>query len=144
MFSVLFEVVSAYGTVGLSLGYPDIDASFSAEFSIISKLVIIAMQIRGRHRGLPYALDKAILLPSEGLQKKEEDDATQRIARRNSMTSQAGGGPGMGPSSGANDLTKLQSTTSSEQARARVRGRWSDVISQALSAGPVNRKARES
>ena len=84
LFSVLFEIVSAYGTVGLSLGYPDIDASFSAEFSVVSKLVIIAMQIRGRHRGLPYELDRAILLPSDSLHKKEDEDAAMRIQRRNS------------------------------------------------------------
>lgn len=85
MFSVLFEIVSAYGTVGLSLGYPGINASFSAEFKVISKLVIIAMMIRGRHRGLPYALDRAILLPSENLHKKEAEEATRRHERRNSM-----------------------------------------------------------
>ncbi|KAF7914461.1 uncharacterized protein EAF01_000867 [Botrytis porri] len=84
MFSVLFEIVSAYGTVGLSLGYPGIDASLSAEFNVVSKLVIIAMQIRGRHRGLPYELDRAILLPSEHLAEKEALDATQRVHRRNS------------------------------------------------------------
>ena len=53
IFSVLFEIISAYGTVGLSLGYPNTNASFSAQFNVVSKLVIIAMQIRGRHRGLP-------------------------------------------------------------------------------------------
>ncbi|TEY87537.1 hypothetical protein BOTCAL_0001g00640 [Botryotinia calthae] len=84
MFSVLFEIVSAYGTVGLSLGYPGIDASLSAEFNVVSKLVIIAMQIRGRHRGLPYELDRAILLPSEHLAEKEALDAAQRVYRRNS------------------------------------------------------------
>ncbi|KAF4544113.1 Cation transporter [Lasiodiplodia theobromae] len=90
LFSVLFEIVSAYGTVGLSLGYPNINASFSAEFKTLSKLIIIAMQIRGRHRGLPYALDRAILLPSETLHKKEDDDAGRRaaIARRNSNLSE--------------------------------------------------------
>ncbi|THX51699.1 potassium transport protein TRK1/TRK2 [Aureobasidium pullulans] len=82
MFSVLFEIVSAYGTVGLSLGYPTINASFSAEFATLSKLIIIAMMIRGRHRGLPYALDRAILLPSENLNKNEEDGAT--VAREDS------------------------------------------------------------
>ena len=84
MFSVLFEIVSAYGTVGLSLGYQGIDASFSAEFKVLSKLVICAMMIRGRHRGLPYALDRAILLPSEKLQKKEAEDGNRR-ARRGSI-----------------------------------------------------------
>ncbi|KAH0301291.1 potassium transport protein TRK1/TRK2, partial [Aureobasidium melanogenum] len=76
MFAVLFEIVSAYGTVGLSLGYPTINASFSAEFATLSKLVIIAMMVRGRHRGLPYALDRAILLPSENLNKNEAEGAT--------------------------------------------------------------------
>jgi hypothetical protein len=85
LFSVLFEIVSAYGTVGLSLGYTGINASFSAEFGVIAKLVIIAMQVRGRHRGLPYELDKAILLSSEHLQEKEAADAAQRVrSRRNS------------------------------------------------------------
>lgn len=73
MFSVLFEIVSAYGTVGLSLGFPDSDASFSAQFNVIGKLVIIAMQIRGRHRGLPYELDRAILLPNEHRQAMEAE-----------------------------------------------------------------------
>ena len=62
LFSVLFEIVSAYGTVGLSLGYPDYNASFSGQFGVVSKLVIIAMQIRGRHRGkLPSRVPSKIL-----------------------------------------------------------------------------------
>ena len=85
MFSVLFEIVSAYGTVGLSLGYPGTNASLSAQFKVISKLVIVAMMLRGRHRGLPYALDRAILLPSENLHKKEAEEATRRHQRRNSL-----------------------------------------------------------
>ncbi|PYH97492.1 potassium ion transporter [Aspergillus ellipticus CBS 707.79] len=88
IWSVLFEVVSAYGTVGLSLGYPGIDASFSSEFKVLSKLVIIAMQVRGRHRGLPYALDRAILLPSESLNQNEIADAERRMRRRASSLSQ--------------------------------------------------------
>ena len=84
LFNVLFEIVSAYGTVGLSLGYPTINASFSAEFHSLSKLVIIAMMIRGRHRGLPYELDRAILLPSESLQQKEQKEAVRIMTRRRS------------------------------------------------------------
>ncbi|SMN22831.1 similar to Saccharomyces cerevisiae YJL129C TRK1 Component of the Trk1p-Trk2p potassium transport system [Maudiozyma saulgeensis] len=68
VFSILFEVVSAYGTVGLSLGYPTTNQSFSARFTTLSKLVIIGMLIRGRNRGLPYSLDRAIILPSERLE----------------------------------------------------------------------------
>ncbi|THC93698.1 hypothetical protein EYZ11_006809 [Aspergillus tanneri] len=66
-FSVLFEVTSAYGNVGLSLGYPTVMTSLSGQFTTFSKLVICAMMIRGRHRGLPYQLDRAILLPNEYL-----------------------------------------------------------------------------
>ena len=87
LFAVLFEIVSAYGTVGLSLGYPNINASLSAEFSVIAKLVIIGMMVRGRHRGLPYELDRAILLPSEVLHRKEDEDAARRN-RRNSNFSE--------------------------------------------------------
>ncbi|KAL6234858.1 hypothetical protein BDW75DRAFT_211052 [Aspergillus navahoensis] len=90
IWSVLFEVVSAYGTVGLSLGYPGINASFVSQFRVLSTLVIIAMQIRGRHRGLPYSLDRAILLPSESLQQKEILDSERRMRRRASNLSQIG------------------------------------------------------
>ena len=79
LFAVLFEVVSAYGTVGLSLGYPTANTSFCAQFRTISKLVIVAMEIRGRHRGLPYALDRAILLPSERLHRVETEEMTRKL-----------------------------------------------------------------
>ncbi|KAH7243116.1 hypothetical protein NW759_008367 [Fusarium solani] len=63
VFSILFEVTSAYGNVGLSLGYPTATTSLSGQFGTFSKVVICLMMIRGRHRGLPYALDRAIMLP---------------------------------------------------------------------------------
>ncbi|KAE8375434.1 cation transport protein-domain-containing protein [Aspergillus bertholletiae] len=88
IWSVLFEVVSAYGTVGLSMGYPGVNASFASQFQTLSKLVIIAMQIRGRHRGLPYSLDRAILLPSEALNHHEIADMERRMRRRASSLSQ--------------------------------------------------------
>lgn len=65
LFSVLFETVSAYGTVGLSIGVPNVNASLCSQFSVIGKLLIVVCQIRGRHRGLPYGLDRAVILPSE-------------------------------------------------------------------------------
>lgn len=96
MFGILFEIVSAYGTVGLSLGYTNINASLSSQFSVIGKLVIIAMQIRGRHRGLPYGLDRAVLLPSEKVFRREGEgigelgvQRTRTIPRRNSVLSTA-------------------------------------------------------
>ncbi|GKZ77947.1 low affinity potassium transporter [Aspergillus niger] len=74
VFAIFFEVVSAYGNVGLSLGYPTASTSFSAQFDIFSKIVICAMMIRGRHRGLPYQLDRAILIPNNRL---VEDDKVE-------------------------------------------------------------------
>ncbi|PGH15107.1 hypothetical protein AJ79_02633 [Helicocarpus griseus UAMH5409] len=65
MFAVFFEAVSAYCNVGLSLGHPEINSSLCTKFSVLGKLVICALMIRGRHRGLPYELDRAIILPSE-------------------------------------------------------------------------------
>lgn len=87
MFAVMFEIVSAYGTVGLSLGFPNTNTSLCAQFKPLSKLIIIAMEIRGRHRGLPYELDRAILLPSESLNRKELLDANKRSRRRGSVAS---------------------------------------------------------
>ncbi|KAF7586671.1 low affinity potassium transporter [Aspergillus hancockii] len=77
VFSVLFEVVSAYGNVGLSLGYPTVSTSLSGEFTVFSKLVICVMMIRGRHRGLPYKLDRAIVLPGERLEDHQGRDDIQ-------------------------------------------------------------------
>lgn len=77
VFSVLFEVVSAYGNVGLSLGYPTVTTSLSGEFTVFSKLVICVMMLRGRHRGLPYKLDRAIVLPGERSEDERNRDEVQ-------------------------------------------------------------------
>lgn len=68
---------SSSGNVGLSLGYPTVSTSLSGQFSTFSKLVICAMMIRGRHRCLPYQLDRAIVLPKER-QDAEGDEAETR------------------------------------------------------------------
>ncbi|KAK2925597.1 Potassium/sodium transporter Trk/HKT [Fusarium oxysporum f. sp. vasinfectum] len=54
----------ASGNVGLSLGYPTVSTSLCGMFGTFGKAVICLMMIRGRHRGLPYALDRAIMLPT--------------------------------------------------------------------------------
>ncbi|PLB52079.1 potassium transport protein TRK1/TRK2 [Aspergillus steynii IBT 23096] len=125
IFSVLFEVVSAYGTVGLSLGYPGVNASFTSQFRTISKLVICAMQLRGRHRGLPYTLDRAILLPSEHLHDNEITDAERRMRRRASSFSQMpttdqqdnGTTSGLDPRSNADSILRRQSTRRSQRSQ---------------------------
>ncbi|TVY89581.1 Low-affinity potassium transport protein [Lachnellula willkommii] len=122
LFTILFEIVSAYGTVGLSLGYTGINASFSAEFGVIAKLVIIAMQIRGRHRGLPYELDKAILLPSEHLEQKEAADATMRVRTRRNST---------------NIRPVSSGTTKRERSLSRQRTSSQNFLSTLLHPGPT-------
>lgn len=49
--SVIYECVSAFGTAGSSMGYPGITMSQSAKYHVLSKLVIILLMYRGRHRG---------------------------------------------------------------------------------------------
>lgn len=135
MFSVLFEIVSAYGTVGLSLGYPNVNTSFSAQFSVISKLVIIAMQIRGRHRGLPYELDRAILLPSETLHRKEDEDANKRMPqRRNSSVSHLENldhAPGRTPTMDSREPTMASTTGRDQEPFSPVESKKSHTSHQA-------------
>ncbi len=69
-FSILFEVTSAYGTVGLSTGVPGQDYSLSGSFASLSKVVMLFVMVRGRHRGLPLAIDRSILLPGEELMQR--------------------------------------------------------------------------
>ena len=82
VFNFIFEVVSAYGCVGISVGVPWAAYSFSGSWQALSKLILCAVMIRGRHRGLPVAIDKAVLLPGEvGQDLAEEDDGRIRLAR---------------------------------------------------------------
>lgn len=83
VFNVIFEVVSAYGTVGISVGLPTAAYSFSGGWRPVSKVILCLVMLRGRHRGLPVALDRAVRLPGEQLHRDEEED--HRIRR--SMTS---------------------------------------------------------
>ena len=63
VFNVLFEVVSAYSCVGITVGAPGQAYSFCGAWHKLSKLILIAVMIRGRHRGLPVAIDRAVQLP---------------------------------------------------------------------------------
>ncbi|KAI8623782.1 TrkH-domain-containing protein [Xylariaceae sp. FL1651] len=74
VFNVMFEVVSAYGCVGISIGLPNEAYSFSGGLYPGSKLVLCAVMLRGRHRGLPVALDRAVRLPGDEMHREEEED----------------------------------------------------------------------
>ncbi|CED82456.1 -domain-containing protein [Phaffia rhodozyma] len=89
IFSILFELVSAYGTVGLSLGLSFDNYSLSGGFKVLSKLVVCAVMIRGRHRGLPVAIDRAVMLPNEFAEEDAEvaEEERSRQSRRGSTYS---------------------------------------------------------
>eukprot|EP00928_Gymnodinium_smaydae_P061536 TRINITY_DN45589_c0_g1_i1.p1 TRINITY_DN45589_c0_g1~~TRINITY_DN45589_c0_g1_i1.p1 ORF type:complete len:696 (-),score=129.35 TRINITY_DN45589_c0_g1_i1:79-2052(-) len=57
---VCFEMASAYGTVGLSLGYRNAAYSFSGAWSIPSQLLLVVVMILGRLRGLPDSIDPSV------------------------------------------------------------------------------------
>ncbi|WRT64079.1 uncharacterized protein IL334_001007 [Kwoniella shivajii] len=91
IFNVIFELVSAYGTVGLSLGVSYDNFSFSGSFRKLSKLIMVAVMLRGRHRGLPVAIDRAVMLPKDFTAAEEtafEEERSRRASRRGSVLSE--------------------------------------------------------
>ncbi|KAI0343670.1 hypothetical protein BDW22DRAFT_1356171 [Trametopsis cervina] len=90
IFVIIFELVSAYGTVGLSLGVPYANYSFSGALRPLSKLIVCAVMLRGRHRGLPVAIDRAVILPFEF---RDENDSSQLgeegVSMRRTFTQQS-------------------------------------------------------
>ena len=85
VFNIIFEVVSAYGCVGISVGLPNVAYSFCGGWHALSKLILCAVMLRGRHRGLPVAIDRAVLLPGEHLAAAEEEDAQIRLDKTMTM-----------------------------------------------------------
>ena len=81
VFNFIFEIVSGYGCVGISVGVPWDAYSFCGAWHTLSKLILCAVMLRGRHRGLPVAIDKAVLLPGEYQGKAEEEDGRIRLAK---------------------------------------------------------------
>ncbi|KDQ12110.1 hypothetical protein BOTBODRAFT_34725 [Botryobasidium botryosum FD-172 SS1] len=65
LFRIIFELVSAFSGIGLSLGIPTQNYSFAGALRKLSKLVVIAIMVRGRQRELPVNIDRAVMLPHE-------------------------------------------------------------------------------
>ncbi|OKL59323.1 hypothetical protein UA08_04999 [Talaromyces atroroseus] len=61
-FNIIFEVVSAYSCVGVSVGYPNKGYSFCGEWHTVSKLLLAAVSLQGRHCRLPVVVDITVLL----------------------------------------------------------------------------------
>jgi Cation transport protein len=97
--------------------------SLSGSFRKLSKLVVIAVMIRGRHRGLPIAIDRAVLLPRD----IEFHDSTGRDheanRRRSSSLSQSE--PNRDAASEAPPV--LQGGTPSADVEGKLRGENKDM-----------------
>lgn len=67
--SIIYECVSAFGGIGASLGYPNSDAAQSQQYRTISKVLLIILMYRGRHRGiaLKNGLDGSLKLTHDFL-----------------------------------------------------------------------------
>ncbi|CAF1466186.1 unnamed protein product [Didymodactylos carnosus] len=52
VFKIIFEIISAFGTCGLTLGYPNVSSSFVSILTTPSKIILIITMLMGQHRGL--------------------------------------------------------------------------------------------
>ncbi|CAJ1366870.1 unnamed protein product [Effrenium voratum] len=72
-FKVLFELLSAYGTCGLSLGFENQTFSFSGVWSEASQMLLVFTMLLGRLRGLPDSIDASVRVAMVAEEAKEED-----------------------------------------------------------------------
>jgi len=100
VFKVLFEVSSAFGNVGLSLGSSTFTyVSFASVLSSSSKLILCLIMIMGRHRAIPTSLDSAVIL-SLANDDEDEDDHEVHVAEGDQlmeMPELQSNGPGRSP-----------------------------------------------
>ncbi|WEW61497.1 hypothetical protein PRK78_006987 [Emydomyces testavorans] len=97
--NIVFEVVSAYGCVGISTGVPWNTYAFSGAWQTVSKLILVAVMLRGKHRGLPVSIDRAIMLPDVSLEWAEEEDAVLRLERTRTLERSRSRSKSVGPQS---------------------------------------------
>lgn len=62
-FNIIFECISAYSCVGVSVGFPGQSFAFCGAWHPVSKLLLMAISLRGRHRGLSVIIDHTALFP---------------------------------------------------------------------------------
>eukprot|EP01018_Ginkgo_biloba_P022434 Gb_27158 [translate_table: standard] len=105
IFNIIFEIISAFGNVGLSVGYScaalaksgsaspcqDVPYSLSGKWSTGGKLMIVITMFLGRHRGLPDSIDSALLLPRGKIEDGRPDSCMfMAVARRRLISLQPG------------------------------------------------------
>jgi Trk-type K+ transport system membrane component len=75
---IIFEVVSAYGNVGLSISEPGIAHSLVGSFGLIGKLTICAIMLLGKHRTQPKERDAVIDFKFKRLKRALNDIAIKK------------------------------------------------------------------
>lgn len=105
LFDVLYEVSSAYGTVGFSMGYGSL--SLSGGFSKLGKLIIIFVMVRSRHRALPYKVDRAILLKHKDLRSRDKEQEG-RVRNPQKMANPSEGQPSILQRAGTTVTSRLR------------------------------------
>ncbi|KAJ5966998.1 hypothetical protein N7501_003246 [Penicillium viridicatum] len=70
-FKIIFEAVSAYSCVGVTIGYPGKSYAFCGAWHTLSKLLLIAVSLRGRHRGLSVIVNADPSLQPRGVNGRE-------------------------------------------------------------------------
>jgi Trk-type K+ transport system membrane component len=82
-FKIMFEIASASCGSGVSVGWPDENYSFSGGWHDLSKVILCAVMLRGRHRDIPDAIEQFVLLPSDlsaAVESERPDRSRERAA----------------------------------------------------------------
>eukprot|EP01039_Chlorochromonas_danica_P005941 gene5941-6541_t len=60
LFYIFFELISAYGNVGLSMGIPGESYSLSGAMTVTGRTMVMAVMLLGKTRGLPSSSDEVV------------------------------------------------------------------------------------
>jgi len=76
-FNIIFEVISGFGNVGLSMSYPGSFKCFSSFWTPFSKYVLIAVMLLGRLRNVPIKIDPTVWTRQDRIQAEREMNKNQ-------------------------------------------------------------------
>jgi len=90
-YKILFELASAYGTVGLSLGYFNRPYSFSGVMQPGAQWCMIVVMFLGRTRGLPRSIDSSVVTKTREELLNNDMTSPTATARAEEKTHTSGG-----------------------------------------------------
>jgi Trk-type K+ transport system membrane component len=99
IFKIFFEIASAYGTVGLTMGYTGVVYSFCGVWSTLSKFITCVVMMMGRHRSFPDRIDQALvasLIIDGAPEQQKELQRTASLPEMGISKGMDGGGSGDG------------------------------------------------